>query len=396
MLKKLVYLITLLICSVSGLMLFSSCTKNPEAPSVMDSKSTLSSNSTPTISKASTFAELRTHFEALTLKMAQQAPQVIEKMLASDKMLEAKLEVGFDELDLNSDFARNFLSPEGLLLRTTLERAKPSKINPKSKNASIIFAPDPDRFQPEEQEHTCVGWLVQNGEAQSVEFTKEEYEANFSNIPLYMVGFQEVREPAAAKSSIPSSKIQSSSPYASCFQIKIIKNSEGWTNHETEVYLKIPDELAYQGETIHKFDGTSRTDSSGRNVYYPDINDTGTWYNVVDEVALFALDSQNRGWVAIEDDYGTGYHIRKENPGGCQNGLPCTVVFSTDVQFADGSAVWDVSREYFFILNTGINNQDDLWDSGAYENFTSSWSHSGPYDWYELVHNGFRMKRNNY
>lgn len=396
MLTKRVFIKTLLICSVSSLMFFLSCSKNSETPFGIDNETNFSLNNATNLAKASSPEELRTHFDELSRKMAQKASRVIEKILASEKMLEAKLEVDFDELELDTDLARAFLSPEGLLLKTTLERAKPSNINPKSKSAAIIFAPDPDRFQPEEMEHICTGWLAENGDVQPIEFTKDEYEAKLNNIPLYLVGFKEIDNNVLSKSGNSSSTIHkiASSPYAAVHSIRFKTSKETWGNHEFEVYLKLADLDEYSQGTTHKFDGISKNDAAGRYVYYSDINDKGVWYSLVDEPAFFALDSKDRGWIAIEDDYIVGTH----NQGfqyGCQSGYPCSNFYVVDVQFADFSANYSVVRRLWYMPVSGTN-LDDVWTKGCYEEFTSSWTHSGSYDWFALNHNDFRMKRNDY
>jgi hypothetical protein len=216
------------------------CSKNPQSPATLTNSNGLSKTSLVRF----TGMDLKAEFEELATLLAQRAPRVIEKIMAIDK-----LEALFSELDLDAELPRLFVMGDGRILETTLERAQPCKVTPTSFNSPIIFAPDPDRFQRDEENHICTGWQVENGKITLVSFTLDEYVNSFSKIPLYLVGYREqpkdmkASTPFAQTGLSPKSSVSTAASgdiYVACHKIHMKKDHDPWSNEETQVFTKPP------------------------------------------------------------------------------------------------------------------------------------------------------------
>lgn len=378
-----------------------SCSENPQQPSVREEAGQLKKSSVAIDRK-----ELKAEFENLAKMLAQRAPQVAEKLMSRQEF-----EATFDELELDRSLPRSFQTADGYFLQITLERAQPCQVSPASRNAEIIFAPDPDRFQPKNLNHTCQGFRVKAGNVEAVSFTLNDYLTSLSHIPLYIVGYKEEALNISASSSPGTARvINKASPVAgqvssfiaaTCYQIRMKKDHDPWSNEECEVYTHPATSSAYatyKRETTLIFNGGSHLDAAGRTLSFPDVNNSGI-YTPSTSIALATLDSYNRGWIAIEDDVIAGIHHINIPLPGCPPNIDCySVVGATvDVQLAVGTPIGGTVRFFDFLKRTGITDTDDIWQSGAYEQFNSSSFNPAPgtIPHYALNDNDFWMKREN-
>lgn len=362
------------------------CSENPFSPAKLETGSTVAKSSGVTM----TPTNLRLEFEQLAKKLAERAPNVIEKLMTNYEALSLenrRLSISLSELGLVTDLPSELQLANGRVLRTTLERAQPCQVMPASTSSPIIFAPDPDRFQPDDANHICAGYLVKDGKVTSVSFTLDEYRTEFSGIPLFLVGG--IEEADAVSSNRPSAQNYTLSKgfpasvqsvrYAACHKIRMKTDHDPWSNEETEVYLSDPTISGlFKKETNWIFSGHWRNDAAGRYVYFDDVNNSD-WYVLENGIAFFALDWVNRGWVAIEDDYWAGLHFRIWPEPGPAPIDPVTIIFTaqTDVQKANGTILWDQVRDYLassWRVSDPYISSDDIWQSGAYEDFTLAWN----------------------
>ncbi len=375
----------LLFCWIIAMM---SCAKTPQAPTTTTDANILLKAS----SNISSPADLKARFEQLATILAQRAPQITNKLIGT-----AEGEMPFDDLHLDADLPRKFVMTDGRVLATTLERAQPCRITPSSKASAIIFAPDPDRFQRDEESHICKGWLVKNGSITAVTFTLEEYVKDFANTPLYLVGYQERRVEQAQ----PLHKSLSPPGYwLGCRKIHMKNDLDSWSNEECEVYLKLPGASRYNYETNWLFNGVDRYDAAGRFSYFPDVNNTSTIYTENDRPILFEIISQSQSWVAIEDDDGAGKHHSNYYGPPPVPSLPGPFYYKdvvVDVQYANFSASWGTTRQFqYWWYAQGIND-DDIWTSGCYENFDLNWNPPLNTDqFYSLNGNEFWVQKVNF
>lgn len=384
------------------------CSENPYSPAKLESGNAVAKNSGVIM----TLTDTQHEFEQLAAKLAECAPNVIEKLMTNYEVLSLenrRMSVSFSELGLVTDDLPGELQlANDRVLKTTLEKAQPCQVMPTSTTSPIIFAPDPDRFQPDDANHICAGYLVKDGRITSVSFTVDEYLKEFSGVPLFLVGG--IEEADAVSSNRPSAQNHSLSKgtprsvqaarYATCHRIRMKTDHDPWSNEETEVYLWDPQFSAYSGETDWIFDGNWRYDAADRYVRFVDVNGSN-WYDLINGIAFFALDWINRGWVAIEDDFWAGRHFRTWTNPGPPPPAHIPVIFGfeaqTDVQKADGTILWDQVREYTVWYWDQSINSDDIWQSGAYEDFTLAWNPPPTqFNWYALNDNDFWMVNNSW
>jgi hypothetical protein len=286
----------------------------------------------------------------------------------------------------------------GRTLETTLERAQPCQVTPKSKTAPIFFAPDPDRFQGDDENHICKGWRVENGNITPAAFTLDEYVNNLSHVPLYLVGYRE-RPNVLLQSLAKSSKTATAGDWVACYKIHMKKDQDFWSNEECEVYTEplAGTSSRYNYDTNFLFNDTYRTDAAGRQPFFPDVNSTNTIYYCYDLPFFFQLTAQSQGWVAIEDDDNAGRHHSNYYGPPPVPTLPGPYYYKdvgVDVHHANGAKTWGTVRSFqYWRYAQGIND-DDIWTSGCYEDFNTSWSVPNNVEvWYALNGNEFWMKK---
>lgn len=109
-------------------------------------------------------------------------------------------------------------------------------------------------------------------------------------------------------------------PYFVVKQINLFDKKD-WSNDEFEMYVGESTENAAEirGHTIHKFNGSTRSDAAGRSVYYRDVNGDQGWEIMSSDIAIWPLTwIDPNGWmriVDIENDDDAGKHDNY-NEGG--------------------------------------------------------------------------------
>lgn len=343
-----------------------SCSKNPQDAAAVNTPESLSK----VVATGMAEKDLKPEFEKLAMLLSQRASQVIEKIMATDKMETERAELSFAALNLDADLPRSFATNDGRILQITLERAQPCNVMPSASTAKIIFAPDPDKFVRDKEAYLVKGLLVDRGSITPISFTLEDYVNFFASVPLYFVGYQD-RTPAAQVNSLQKT---TSGLYLACRKIHMKQDLDPGSNEECEVYIMSPGQTSYNMETGLKFDGISKPDAAGRGVYFPDVNNTSTIYTATQIPAFFLLQPQAQGWCAIEDDQTAGTHNRDPGYSTC---IYCPRLFSAAVTVCSPNWTVNSTVRDFVYWYSGPINSDDIWQDGCYEGFDTNWAAVG-------------------
>ncbi len=359
---KSIVLAGLLVCFF---ILNTNCSKNPKDPTM--------SNGTESLGKVVSVGiaekDLKPEFEKLARLLSQRASKVIGKIMAKDKMGTDRTELSFAHLNLDADLPRSFTTPDGRILETTLERAQPCHVMPSTSTSAIIFAPDPDRFLRDDEAYIVKGLFVDRGSLTPISFTLDEYVDRFSNVPFYLVGYQD-RTPIAQSNSLQK---MAASLYLACHKIHMKKDLDSGSSEECQVFTLPPGGSRYNKSTGLIFSGNERYDAANRYVYFPDVNTTSSIYTATQIPAFFPLQAQAQGWVAIEDDDTQGTHNRAWFLPGPPTCTYCDLIFSAAVTVCSPNwSVVSTVRE-FWCWYSGPINSDDVWQDGCYEGFNTSW-----------------------
>jgi len=176
-------------------------------------------------------------------------------------------------------------------------------------------------------------------------------------------GCSYVSAPTSCSNGVPVCASATATPYFLVSAIKIKTDNEGLFkgNPEVELYpFRINPTSPPGGSTDIRtnwiFDGRYVTDTSGRYVYLPNVNDTGKWYYISGGVAVFPSNLSNE-WVGtlVENDDTTGkleIDRNKTNTIKLPIGKLIAYIF-------DGL---DFLKGFKLIISLGfLNDTDDLW-----------------------------------
>ena len=172
-----------------------------------------------------------------------------------------------------------------------------------------------------------------------------------------------ISAPTGCSNGVPVCASSSATPYFMVSGIRIRIDNEGAFkgSPETELFpMKINPNSPAGGSnnlrTTWIFDGRYVTDTAGRYVYLPDVNNTWQWYTISDGVAVFPSNLSNE-WVGtlVENDDITGkLEIDKNKSNRIK--LP---IGSVIAMIFDGL---DFLKGFSLIISLGfLSDSDDLW-----------------------------------
>lgn len=169
--------------------------------------------------------------------------------------------------------------------------------------------------------------------------------------------------PTSCSNGVPVCASATATPYflVSGIRIRIDREGSFKGNPEAELFpFRINPNSPYGGSTDVRtnwiFDGRYVTDTAGRYVYLPNVNNTWQWYYMYDGVAVFPSNLSNE-WVGtlVENDDTTGQLEIDRNKSN-RIKLPIGWVIS---QIFDGL---DFLKGFNLIISLGfLNDSDDLW-----------------------------------
>ncbi len=345
--------------------------------------------------------ELVQQFDAYARYLAEKSPEVISALANIETDAISYTEHKISDVLADIGLPAVLTSWDQTQMQLTIERAQPSKATLTPQSEAIIIAADPDRFQPDDKNDRCVGWLWTNGQVSRVSFTLDEYNSKYEAIPLFLVGYKEETAPKYDRRKT-GEDLTTNSSYLVARYIRLKKKKDPWSNEEFEIYTNAPGFDLYKRTTNLIFDGKSHQDASGNWVYFSDINGTGTWYSLLVNgqpgIAFLKLDYIDQGFIAIEDDYTAGSHVRGDfpyyppPPAGTDFDFPANV----DVVNVSNGTGYNWVLRYFRSTYVPVISSDDIYQNGAYEGFTTGWNTSGASILYEQTDNAFRLTRLDY
>jgi len=299
--------------------------------------------------------------------MAENATETVESILKDENNSNA-----MDGLSSNRSYPNCTQVSDQFTAYWHLDKSILSKV-PLKRNSPVLFAIDPDNFNPENQEHICNALLWNTDKVTEVTFTDEEYQKIWHHTPLYLLSYEGIAEnlePQAAKlNAVPGD-------YAIIRGFHQKKKMDTWGNMEIKIATasNVPDGYSHVTNLI--FDGGTHTDAAGRSLWFPDVNNTSTFYRWGNRIALvYAGNSSNHGWIVEEDDDGpmNTFNHAWVGPGDPPPYPVCYYQTYVDVKNACAPRVNHQLRKIWY--NRYISFQsDDLATSGAYEGYDLSWN----------------------
>jgi hypothetical protein len=172
-----------------------------------------------------------------------------------------------------------------------------------------------------------------------------------------------ISAPTSCSNGVPVCASATATPYFLVSGIRIRIDREGTFKGDPEAELfpfRINPNSPYGGSTDVRtnwiFSGRYVTDTAGRSVYLPNVNNTWQWYSIYDGVAVFPSNLSNE-WVGtlVENDDTTGKLEIDRNKSNLIK-LPVGAVIA---QIFDGL---DFLKGFNLVVSLGfLNDSDDLW-----------------------------------
>lgn len=370
---------------ISLFLVFSYCTKIPHNP--QSNQLTTNTTTTAEMTVVDNGTQLLLAVTDMAKQMAENAQQTVDGINKSGD------EAGtISKLSLEHHYPAKVRVTDEFTADWYLEKSFLSKASAKQGEA-VLFAPDPDVFKSEKEEHNCDAFLWQDGIVSKVSFTVEEYESKWSAVPLFLLSYK-CSSDGSGKNLQKVAAV--AGDWAVLYAIKQKTNMETWGSMEIMISTQQQAGEGYAAYDLLVFDGTTHDDYAGRPRYHPDVNTAGSKYDITGGIAVvYAGNSSNHGWVVEENDYGYEDVLNMDHPTPFPYDLTAFGYSTVDVNPANSGRVDNQTRKFWYNTVSTINS-DDIAKSGCYEGYDTSWSLAYNTEHEEaLDDNHFWLKREN-